>query len=127
MRIFSDAHYEFIARRKTAYFFSAAVIIIGIGAMVANALLIGSWQNYGVDFTGGALVQVQFSAPMTAGELRSAMGGEGAPTITRFGEDNEFTIRAPVSEDADVDAVRNSITDDLTEAFGAGSFEVVLT
>jgi preprotein translocase subunit SecF len=127
MRIFSDAHYEFIARRKTAYFFSAAVIIIGIGAMVANTLLIGSWQNYGVDFTGGALVQVQFSAPMTAGELRSAMGGEGAPTITRFGEDNEFTIRAPVSEDADVDAVRNSITDDLTEAFGAGSFEVVRT
>ena len=127
MRIFSDAHYEFIARRKTAYFFSAAVVLIGIGAMVANTFFIGSWQNYGVDFTGGALVQVQFSEPMTAGELRNAMGGEGAPTITRFGEDNEFTIRAPIFEDADVDAVRNTITDDLTEAFGAGSFEVVRT
>jgi preprotein translocase subunit SecF len=127
MRIFSDAHYQFIAKRKMAYIFSAAVILAGIVAMASNVVFIGSWQNYGVDFTGGAFVQIRFTEPMTAGELRGALGGEGAPTITRFGEENEFTIRAPIALETDVDAVRTDITDDLDQAFGEGSFEVVRT
>jgi len=127
MRIFSEAHYEFIARRKAAYVFSSILILIGIGAMVANVAMLGSWQNYGVDFTGGSLVEVRFSIPMTAGELRGALGGLGAPTITRFGNENEFVVRAPVEPDADVESVSATIREQLEAAFGAGNLEVVRT
>ena len=127
MRIFSEAHYEFISKRRTAYVVSAVIILVGIGSMVANVATLGSWQNYGVDFTGGSLVEVRFSIPMTAGELRSALSGSGAPTITRFGEENEFVIRAPVSEDADVESVSAAIRQDLEGRFGAGNLEVVRT
>lgn len=127
MRIFSEAHFQFIARRKAAYAFSGGVILLAIGAMVANLLLMGSWQNYGVDFTGGSLVQVRFSIPMTAGELRSALGGSDAPPITRFGEENEFVIRAPVADDTDVESVSNAIREELEGDFGAGNLEVVRT
>ena len=34
---------------------------IGLGAMGLNVAQIGSWMNYGVDFTGGTLVQVEFT------------------------------------------------------------------
>ena len=125
MRIFSDAHYSFIEKRKSAYFLSGALLLAAIGAMVSNVVLIGSWQDYGVDFTGGSLIQVRFEGSMTAGELRDALGGANAPAITRFGAENEFTIRAPVLEDASVDEVRQQLEDELGAALGSGSFEVV--
>jgi preprotein translocase subunit SecF len=127
MRIFSEARYPFIANRQKAYVFSGIALLIAIGAMVFNVVIMGSWQNYGVDFTGGSLVQVQFDIPMTAGDLRDALGGSDAPPITRFGEENEFVIRAPVAEGVSVEAVSNDIRDQLEATFGTGNLEVVRT
>jgi preprotein translocase subunit SecF len=125
MRIFGDAHYSFIEKRKAAYVFSSAFLLVAIGAMIANIFLIGSWQSYGVDFTGGSLIQVRFESPMTAGELRNALGGSNAPEITRFGSENDFNVRAPVQENASVDEVRQELEDQISAAFGDGSFEVL--
>jgi preprotein translocase subunit SecF len=62
---------------------------------------------------------------MTAGELREALGGVDAPAITRFGAERDFTIRAPVMEDASVDQVRQELEGQIEAAFGSESFEVV--
>ncbi len=126
MRLFDQAKYSFIEARRRAYVFSAALILAGVGAMVFNVLSIGSWQDYGVDFTGGSLIQVQFHQPATAGELRDALGGAQAPPITRFGEENEFTIRAPLG-DEDVETIRVGIQDQLETAFGGGAFTILRT
>ncbi len=126
MRLFDQAKYSFIEARRRAYVFSAALILAGVGAMVFNVLSIGSWQDYGVDFTGGSLIQVQFHQPATAAELRDALGGAQAPPITRFGEENEFTIRAPLAGD-DVETVRVGIQDQLETAFGGGAFTILRT
>lgn len=125
MRIFSEAHFEFISKRKVAYVFSSVLILIGIGAMVANVATLGSWQNYGVDFTGGSLIQVRFDIPMTAGELREALGGASAPEITRFGSENDFNVRAPVMANASVEEVRRDLESQISAAFGEGTFEVM--
>jgi preprotein translocase subunit SecF len=94
--------------------------------MIFNVFSIGRWQNYGVDFTGGVLIQVQFHEPATAGQLRAALGGAQAPPITRFGEDNEFTIRAPLGDEA-IEAVRIGYEGQLSTAFGDDAFTVVRT
>ena len=125
MRIFSDAHYDFIDKRKTAYVFSGVLLLVAVVAMLANVALIGSWQQYGVDFTGGSLIQVRFEIPMTAGELRDALGGTNAPAITRFGSDNDFTVRAPVMEGTTVDEVRQDLQERIGATFGSGNFEVL--
>ena len=127
MRLFKDAKYPFIEARKKAYMLSAAVLIASVVAMVFNVATLGTWQYYGVDFTGGSLIQVRFDTPMTAGELRDALGGAQAPPITRFGEENEFVIRAPIAEDASITEVADQIESDLVAALGSGSFEVVRT
>ncbi len=124
MRIFSDAHYRFIDKRKAAYVVSGVVLLIAITAMVANVFLIGSWQNYGVDFTGGTLIQARFETDVTAGGLREALGGVNAPEITRFGEEHEFNIRAPIREGATVDEVRQEMQARIASAFGEDSFEI---
>jgi preprotein translocase subunit SecF len=127
MRIFSSASYRFIERRKTAYLLSSVAILVGIAAMILNLSTIGNWQNYGVDFEGGSLVQVAFSQPTTTGDVRAALGGANGPDVTEFAGDNEFLIRAPQAEDMTVDEVRSDIEQALEQAFGPGSFEISRT
>ena len=125
MWLFHEAKYGFIAMRRKAYVVSGVVLTLGIGAMVANVALIGSWQNYGVDFTGGVLVQLRFDQPTTDNELREALGGADAPPITSFGSDNEYVIRAPIQEGVEVAEVAAGIAAQAEATFGAGSFEVM--
>ncbi|MEK9503778.1 protein translocase subunit SecF [Gaopeijia maritima] len=127
MRLFANANYKFIEKRRTAYVVSAVTVVVGIVAMLANVALIGSWQNYGVDFTGGSLVQVHFNEDHGVGPVRDALGGASGPEVTRFDGENEFVIRAPLDEGASVDAVRESIEGQLEAAFGPGSFEISRT
>ena len=126
MRLFDQAEYAFIETRKRAYTVSASVILVGIAAMIFNIFSTGSWQNYGVDFTGGVLIQVRFDEPATAAQLRAALGGSQAPPITRFGEENEFTIRAPL-EDEGIEAVRERYEAQLSTAFGSDAFTLMRT
>jgi len=127
MRLFSDAAFRFIEGRRKAYVVSAAVILTGIAAMAYNVVSLGSWQAYGVDFTGGSLVQVRFDDQTTAGDLRAALGGAEAPPITRFGEEHEFVIRAPLAEDASITDVAASIEAEIRAGLPDRSFEVVRT
>ena len=99
--------------------------------MAINIAGIGSWLRYGVDFTGGSLVQVQFQDDVSIEELRAALGGVD---ITRFGEVelHEFVIRAPlesettsVAEVADDDA--REIEAQINGSLPGRSFEVVRT
>ena len=125
MRLFSDADYHFLEARRRAYVSSGSVILVGVVAMIANVFLIGSWQNYGVDFTGGSLIQVRFEDDVLANQVRGAIAG--SVDVTRFDQINEFVIRAPLQEEASVDAVRNEIEAQLAAAFGADRFEIVRT
>ena len=126
MRLFDQAKYRFIANRHRAYAISATLILVGILGMIFNVYSIGSWQNYGVDFTGGSLIQVQFHQPTTATQLRAALGGSQAPPITRFGEEDEFTIRAPLG-DATVETIRARFETQLATAFGIDAFTILRT
>ena len=125
MWLFHDAKYGFINMRRKAYVVSAVVLAVGMVAMVVNFAAIGSWQNYGVDFLGGVLVQVRIEEPTTDAELREALGGTDAPPITRFGEENEFVVRAPVEEGVAIDDVATALAAQIAAAYGEDSFEIV--
>jgi preprotein translocase subunit SecF len=127
MRLFNKAQYRFIEARRKAYVVSGVVLAIGIGAMIMNISALGSWQNYGVDFVGGSLVQVRFEQPVTAGELRDALGGAQAPPITQFGSDNEFVIRAPLAEDASITEVAEALEASVSANLPNSGVEVVRT
>ncbi|HKJ03250.1 MAG TPA: protein translocase subunit SecF [Longimicrobiales bacterium] len=128
MRLFQNANYKFIELRRKAYVLSGIAILIGIGAMLYNISTLGTWQNYGVDFTGGSLVQVRFDSPdVDAAQVRAALGGSQAPPITKFGEGSEFVIRTPLEAGKSLEDVAAEVGAQLEPAFGAGSFTVVRT
>lgn len=129
MKLFNNAAFPFIEKRRTAYILSSVVLIVGVLAMGRNIATLGSWQNYGVDFLGGSLVQVRFDDPITVGELRDALGGADAPPITQIGEEgeNEFVIRAPLDEEISITQVADDIEALIASNLSGATFEVVKT
>ncbi len=127
MWLFHDAKFGFINMRRKAYVVSATVLAVGVAAMAINVVGIGSWQNYGVDFTGGVLLQVSFDPPTDDTQLRDALGGVQAPPITSFGSEGDYVIRAPVEEGVGIDVVAAGLAEQIAATYGEDGFEVVRT
>lgn len=129
MRLFQGASYRFLEMRKATYLFSAVTVVACAAAMIMNVFSLGSWLNYGVDFTGGSLIQVRFEGDVTAGDLRDVLGGAEAPPITRFGDQEaaEFVIRAPLEEGVSITEVSGDIEAALRTGLPGEEFEVVRT
>jgi preprotein translocase subunit SecF len=129
MRLFQGVAYGFIELRKGSYLMSGVGLMAGIVAMIMNVASLGTWLNYGVDFTGGTLVQIGFQGDVSAGELRAVLGGDQAATITRFGAEGsgEFVIRAPLAEGASITEVSQNIEASIAAGLPGESFEVLRT
>ena len=124
MRLFADAHFPFLQWRRRAYVVSALLLALGIGAMILNIATIGSWLNYGVDFSGGTLLQVSFAQPTSVEQIR---GIDPGWQISRFGEENDFIIRMPIFEqEAGADAATR-VREALGTRFDPQAFEIVRT
>ena len=126
MRFFANADYKFIERRRTGYVVSAIMLAVSLAAMIGWSAAGRGWVEYGVDFTGGTILQVEFSQPATVADIRSALSGLQRPEVTRFGEENEFLIRVPDFSEAGTN-VSEVIEATLVDQFGQGSFNVVRT
>lgn len=53
-------HYKFIKYTWLWFTLSIAMMVIGIGAMINNKIQIGSALVYGIDFTGGSVMEFRF-------------------------------------------------------------------
>jgi preprotein translocase subunit SecF len=88
----SDINIDFIGKRKIAFYISIAMIVISV-----LSLIIHGGPKFGIDFAGGTLVQVRFSAPVNIDDIKSGLRtiGLGKSTIQTFGQkqDNEYLIR----------------------------------
>ncbi len=82
-----------MAKQKIAFAISLALIILGISSFFANGI------RYGIDFNGGTLIQVKFTAPPPLAEIRSLLNNKLGylVEIITFGsaEDNEILITLP--------------------------------
>jgi len=91
-QLFRKTNINFLKNRLWAYGFSAITIGLGIVAFTMR----GS-QNYGVEFTGGTLIQAGFKNAVDLDSLRDAMEKEGLKSLTiqNFGDakDNQVIIK----------------------------------
>jgi len=93
--IIGKTSYNFIGMRKYAFTLSTILTILGLVAFVA--ILLGK-APMGIDFTGGTMLQGNFENPVSIGDLRSALVGNGFPeakiqSLTTVGVENSFLIR----------------------------------
>ncbi|AOQ24415.1 Protein translocase subunit SecF [Moorella thermoacetica] len=87
-------NFDFVNRRKWWYALSLLVIIPGLIAMALHLAQHRSILNFGIDFTGGNIIQVQFHQPVTSGQVRDVLDGLnlGKSSIQESGS-NQFLIR----------------------------------
>lgn len=112
-------------------FVRLAPIMVGISAAscALSVVLLMTWGlNYGTDFAGGALVQVRFAEPTTAGDVRGALEQakvEGAVVQDAGAEHREFQIRVAQIAEGDAETASNGVRSALQTRFGEGSYEIL--
>ena len=96
MRILiSDLNIDFMGKRKLAMMASAVVLIVGAAALVIRGL------TFGIDFTGGTLIEVGYEQAVEPGAVRSALEGNGFDDaqVQQFGTPQDILIRLAPRED----------------------------
>ncbi len=92
-----DINIDFTGKRKIAYFISGCLIILSILSVVVHGGL-----RYGIDFSGGSLIQIDFPSPVNIGDIKNGLSSVNLEkaSVQRFGEkeDNEYLIRTDISE-----------------------------
>jgi preprotein translocase subunit SecF len=85
----SKSNINFIGKRKLAYGLSLIMIFVSFSSLLLQGL------NFGIDFSGGTLVQVRFQTPPNIKDIRSALSSLelGDVVIQEFGSPKEILIR----------------------------------
>ena len=110
-----NTDYDFVGKRRLAYFLSISLILIGL-----LSLGLKGGPRLGIDFAGGVIVQVKFQEEVDLSELTSIVGETGLPSLVvqRFGDrtDNEYLLRTS-AEDLAPSVVREQIEDSLSSHY----------
>lgn len=109
IEIIRNANIDFIGKRKYGFIFSAAIVAISL------LLIFIKGPNFGIDFTGGALVQMEFETPVTTAALRNSLSsiGKGQAQIQALGTvRTEFIIRVAGENPGDFTRALEQVLDE---------------
>lgn len=109
-------NFDFIGKRKFAYALSCIIIIAGIVLLFVQGL------NFGIDFTGGTVFQVQYEDNKEISDLRDELGTMGYDGAQIQQMDNgAFQIKTEFMDQTAQDEFEQQLKD------ASGSFEVLST
>src|SRR5436190_4893090 len=124
LRILHGTKIDFIKSWRIALGVTAAFIAVGLIALVLHGGL-----NRSVEFTGGTLMQLEFTQPPNVADIRGAVDAAGYPNseIQQFGTAREYTVRAAghaTASSAQVQSAATEIKAALQRKFGANNVRV---
>lgn len=106
--------FDFVSKFNIALVMSTILVITGI-------VLVFTKMNYGVDFRGGAEVQIKFAKTIELENIRKTItdGGFKGSSVQTIGEptDNEFLIKVQ-AEATDLNAVANNMGETFKKVYG---------
>lgn len=110
----TDKMIDFMRWSKGAFVLSVLLIVGAIGALVGKGL------NWGLDFTGGTLIEVGFEQPANLEDVRAALEakGFGDATVQNFGSSREVMVRLRPRDGVKGETLGNQILDAIKEGTG---------
>ncbi|MDB4882642.1 MAG: Protein-export rane protein SecF [Gemmatimonadetes bacterium] len=126
LRILHDTKYDFIKPWRIAVGITVAFITAGLIFLGVHGI------NKSIEFTGGTLMQLEFTQPPNVGDLRGTVDAAGFPNseIQQFGSTKEFTVRAAghgASVGGKVESTAAEIQAALEQKFGKSNVRVLRT
>lgn len=112
---------EFFSKQTRFRFMAVArpFLVVSLLLCIAAVALIGTrGMNFGLDFTGGTLVEFEFEAQPDLSELRArlAAGGFDDAVVQNFGSAREVMVRVPVQPDTGSAELSETVKALLSEA-----------
>jgi preprotein translocase subunit SecF len=91
-------------RRRFALIFSVLMVVASLTSLATRGL------EFGIDFTGGILLEIKYEGAANLESIRSDLIGAGYTNaqVQRFGSDDDVLVRLPPQE-GDVDQVRSRL------------------
>ncbi|PIR00385.1 MAG: protein translocase subunit SecF [Nitrospinae bacterium CG11_big_fil_rev_8_21_14_0_20_45_15] len=107
----SDTSFDFMGKSRIAITLSALMILIGIASIIFHGGL-----KYGIDFSGGTLVQLKFKTAPSLQDVRDGLKSMGLDdsTIQEFGSPNDILIRVQRT-----DGKLEAVGEDIRNALGS--------
>lgn len=106
-----DFNFKFIENRKKFYAISLAIIIVGLGFAAVKGF------NYGIDFTGGTMMQIELGKEATIDDVKATIAEYDLnPTIV-YASDNNSQIIIRTIKDLK-SAERTEVINTLADKYG---------
>jgi len=120
IELFKSPNFDFIGKRRWAYLVSVVFIALGLVSMWIQGGL-----RYGIDFSGGTLIQARFEKPVAVDRIRAALEQIklGESVIQEFGDPREFIFRLPLTE-VPAEEVTRRVQEVLAKEPGLGKVEI---
>ena len=105
---------DFLGGRRVPIILSAFLVAATIVSLAVNGL------NFGLDFTGGTLVEINYSEPAEITQVRQNLeaSGIGDAVVQHFGTTRDVLVRLPVTEGKNSVALSNEVIEALRRAAG---------
>ncbi len=96
----ANTNIDFLSQRKLALVISAIILLIGIVSLFTRGI------NFGLDFTGGTLIEVGYPTAPELSEVREALADAGFDdfVVQTFGSAREIVVRMPADQDDETGA-----------------------
>lgn len=93
-------HIDFVGKRKFAGILSIFLVLASIALLATKQL------SFGLDFTGGTLIEVGYDQPPNLSHIRDQLekDGYGKAVVQFFGADTDVLVRLPQGHDQSVGA-----------------------
>lgn len=115
MQIFKEnTQIHFMGQRRIAMIFSALLIVLSLVSLTLRGL------NFGIDFTGGTIVEIGYPHPVDIADTRAqlkAIGFERA-VVQHFGTTRDLLVRLPPRDGVDKATLSNRIIRELEARAG---------
>ena len=105
---------NFMAYRKFAMAFSIILMLAAVGSLFVNKL------NFGLDFTGGTLIEVGFESAADLKKIREILDGNDFDdaVVQLYGSSRDVVIRLGQREDVKAEMLGNQLISILKEGTG---------
>lgn len=119
LQLLIGIHVDWMRRRWIAYLISGTCVALSIISLIAHG-----GPRYGVDFTGGTLLEVRITPPLTADEVRTAVdrAGHKGAEIQKLDQPGQVLVRMGPSSVKDP---ARGVSDALRAANPSANVEVL--